>query len=309
MIFKLEEEVSKTLKNNWKMKQISVVLLSCLALIAFVAPAGLAKDSPSVQDPIICVYATISGKDLKAYLFFPNQRDAGKPRPAIVLFHGGGWNEGEPEWVFRQARHFAERGMVAIAAQYRLSDQQMVTPLDAIADARSVIHWLRCKAAELNIDAKRIAAGGVSAGGHLAASTAIFVAPEFEDKVSASPNALVLWFPAVSLGSDGWAQKLLGNRANARDISPDEHIRKGLPPMIIFQGSEDTVTPLVGAQRFCERMKQAGNQCDLQVYQGLGHLFSRERIEQAAPDVDQKARADALMKADRFLAANGFLKK
>ncbi len=88
---------------------------------------------------------------------------------AIVLFHGGGWAMGEPAWAFSRAQHFAERGMVAIAAQYRLSDQKAITPHEAMADARAVIRWVRAHADSLGIDPKRVAAYGWSAGGHLAA--------------------------------------------------------------------------------------------------------------------------------------------
>ena len=71
---------------------------------------------------------------------------------------------GEPEWGFSLARHFAELGMIGAAAQYRLSDQKSITPLDAMADARAVIRWMRANADSLGIDGNRIAAYGWSAG-------------------------------------------------------------------------------------------------------------------------------------------------
>jgi acetyl esterase/lipase len=227
-------------------------------------------------------------------------------RPAIVLFHGGGWAIGEPAWAFPRAKHFAERGMVAVAAQYRLSDQKEVTPHEAMADARAVIRWVRVHADSLHIDPNRVVAYGWSAGAHLAASAAIFGVDE--DSISARPDALILVSPAVSLAADGWAQRLLKSRGIARDISPDEHVRKGLPPTLILQGDVDTVTPMAGAKRFCDRMRAAGNVCELHVYEGFGHLFTPAGTpDDGMPQPDQATSADALKRADRFLASLGFL--
>ncbi|MFN0007004.1 MAG: alpha/beta hydrolase [Planctomycetota bacterium] len=257
------------------------------------------------------VYASPDGVPLKAHVFSaPAEKPSGLKRPAIVLFHGGGWEMGEAEWAFPRAKRFAERGMVAVAAQYRLSDQKEITPLEAMADARVVIRWMRAEADTLGIDPARIAACGWSAGGHLAVSAAIFGEGDSVEDASARPNALVLVSPAVSLASDGWVQRLLGSRGKARDISPDEHVRAGLPPTLILQGSADSVTPLSGAERFCERMRAAGNRCELYVYRGFGHLFTPAGIpDDGMPQPDPSISADASARADRFLESLGFLKQ
>ncbi len=121
---------------------------------------------------------------------------------------------------------------------------------------------MRTQAGALGIDPGRIVADGWSAGAHLAASAAIFGNSTAANETSSAPNALILVSPAVSLVADSWAQRLLGRHGSVRDISPDEHVRPGLPPTFILQGSTDSVTPLAGVQRFCNRMKAAGNMCD-----------------------------------------------
>jgi acetyl esterase/lipase len=75
------------------------------------------------------------------------------------------------------AKRYAGLGMVAIAGEYRLSDQKSVTPLDSMADVRDLIRWVRTKATDLSVNPHRIAAYGVSAGGHLALSAAVFPTP------------------------------------------------------------------------------------------------------------------------------------
>lgn len=277
-----------------------------MSVCLFMLLAGAAPGEPASRAPVEYVFAQPSGMQLKAHVFFPD-RQVAEPRPAIVLFHGGGWTTGEPAWTFTRAKHFAERGMVAVAAQYRLSDQKEVTPHEAMADARAAIRWVRGHAGSLGIDPKRIAAYGWSAGAHLAASAAVF--EDASEGVSARPDALVLVSPAVSLGADGWVQRLLRGRGSARDISPDEHVRKGLPPTLILQGDVDTVTPMAGAKRFCERMRAAGNTCQLQIYKGFGHLFTPAGTpDDGMPKPDPATSAAAGARADRFLESLGFLK-
>jgi acetyl esterase/lipase len=289
------------------MRSARVWLIAALQLLA-VSSIGAAQGDPALAAPAEHVYAQPGGTPLKAYVFSP-EKSGGEKRPAIVLFHGGGWTIGEPAWAFARAKHFAERGMVAVAAQYRLSDQKETTPHEAMADARAVIRWVRMHADSLGIDPKRVVAYGWSAGGHLAASAAIFDPDASKDEVSASPDALVLVSPAVSLIKDGWLQRLLMGRGNASDISPDEHVRTGLPPTLILQGDVDTVTPLSGAKRFCERMRAAGNVCELHVYEGFGHLFTPAGTpDNGMPQPDSAISADASSRCDRFLESLGFLK-
>jgi hypothetical protein len=80
----------------------------------------------------------------------------------------------------------------------------------------------------------------------LAVSAALFDDAASNQRVSAVPNALILVSPAVDLEKDNWPQRLLGARANVKTISPVAHVRAGMPPAIILEGSEDTVTPLAG---------------------------------------------------------------
>lgn len=124
------------------------------------------------------------------------------------------------------------------------------------------------------------------------------------------PNALVLISPALSVGRDGWFQKLLIGRAQADDISPDEHVRKGMPPTAIFIGAADTLTPAGGAQRFCNSITALGGACELHVYEGVGHLFTRKLDNQEDDfDPDPRVSADARNKAELFLAKRGFLQQ
>lgn len=282
--------------------------LGAIPLLLVVVPGAASLAAQAQSEPVGHVYAAPGGTQLKAYVFSPEQPSGGR-QAAIVLLHGGGWTMGEPQWAFPRARHFAERGLIAIAAQYRLSDQQGVTPIEAMEDVRAVFRWVRVNADSLGVDPKRIAAYGWSAGAHLAVSAAIGDTNVTGRHVSSSPNALVLVSPAVSLSQDRYVQRLLGNRARASAISPAEHLRKGLPPTLVLQGDLDTVTPLSGVKRFCDRLRAAGNTCELHVYRGFGHLFTPAGIpDDGWPRPDSTISADALARAERFLESQGFMR-
>ena len=119
---------------------------------------------------------------------------------------------------------------------------------------------------------------------------------------------MVLISPAVSLAHDGFFQKILVGRASAADVSPDEHVDKVLPPTAIFIGEADTLTPLVGVRHFCDLLNERGGHCEIHVYPGVGHLFTRKLDNQEDDfDPDPKVVLDARQKADEFLAERGFL--
>ena len=255
----------------------------------------------SSPQPTLHTYKTIESVSLKAHVYSPP--GAKGPRAAVVMFHGGGWVAGTPQWT--PAREYAERGVVAIAVEYRLSNRKTVTPLDAVEDTRDAIRWVRKNSEMLGIDPRRVAALGNSAGGQLAAFAAV------SGDADSKPNALILWSPAVSLGNDPYFKSLLGARAQASDLSPDEHVRSGIAPAIIISGAEDVVTPDAGARRFCDRVKEAGGRCEMHTYPGVGHLLTRKLDRQAQLrgdfDFDPKTTADAESKVWKFLEELGYL--
>jgi acetyl esterase len=282
------------------------LFLGFVMALAACADRSLAEEP--VSGPEIMVYKTVADITLTAHVFRPGGAVTNTARPAIVLFHGGGWAAGSPEWVYDSAKRYASFGAVTVAAEYRLSDKEtLITPIEALEDARDVVRWMRQNAPKLGIDPNRIAAYGISAGGHLAASLAFFGSAE-SGKTSAVPNALLLISPAVAMANNKYFQGLLGKRALGRQYSPDEQMDKAPPPTIIFNGSVDNLTPLDGVTRYCELARRHGGECQLNVYQGVGHLFTRKQpFDTRNFDPDPKAWADATNKGDAFLAEKGYL--
>jgi acetyl esterase/lipase len=277
-----------------------------LALSAAAGAADFERSYPPRMDGArVETYKTVGDTKLGLFIFRPAATGS---CPAIVFFFGGGWNGGTPGQFEHQCRYLASRGMVAIAADYRVKSRQGAKPVQCVADARSAIRWVRAHAARLGIDPSRIAAGGGSAGGHLAACTAFigeFDEPGEDGAVSAEPNALVLFIPALvlaplpGLNLSGFGTRVPAERLGTEGgrISPAHHVKAGAPPAIIFHGREDTTVPYATAEAFVERMQAAGSRCELVGYEGQGHgFFNREPW-----------RARTLIEADRFLASLGWL--
>lgn len=258
-------------------------------------------------------YKTIGDVKLDMTIQFPDGWKAEDKRPAIVFFFGGGWTGGTPTQFENQARYLASRGMVAMCADYRVKSRQNVQPVSCVADAKSAMRWARANAAKLGIDPQRIAAGGGSAGGHLAGAVATLPGlddPADDKSVSCVPNAVVLFNPALTLAPvEGVELKGFVERADParfgcapQEISPAHNVKPGAPPTIIFHGKADTTVPIETAEVFVDRMVKAGNRCELVGYDGQQHgFFNFGRNE-------NRFAFDTLVAADKFLASLGWLK-
>jgi len=289
-------------------KTVQILLLA--VLLSLWAAVNSAQGPPKASDSTesdAFVYKQAGGKDLKLYVFEPPHVDYAKPRGAVVIFHGGGWSGGSAEWTFGHARYFSTLGLVGISVEYRLSDGADVTPFEAVADAKAAIRWVRGHAVLLNIDAKKIAAYGESAGGHLAAATAILGENPTREELNGVPNALVLYSPALNAEKNERFEKLVKSRNDVASILPAEHIRRDMPPTIILTGELDALTPPTTLIAFCDKMKQARNRCELQIYPGVGHMLLAPGENSRSDKGPSKTQYDAFLKLDQFLVSLGYL--
>jgi acetyl esterase/lipase len=262
-------------------------------------------------------YKAVGDVKLNLYLYEPEgqEAEAGDKRPAIVFFFGGGWTGGSPGQFEQHCKYLASRGMVAITADYRVASRHNVKAVSCVADAKSAIRYVRQNAAKLGIDPARIAAGGGSAGGHLAACTGVlsgFDEPAEDAKTSSVPNALALFNPAVVLAPAAGIRPLeeskitsLADRMGVepQKLSPYHNVRKGAPPTIIFHGQADTTVPYATAELFAKAMTDAGNQCRLVGYEGQTHGFFNQG--RSGGEYYEKTLAEL----DQFLVGLGYLKK
>ncbi len=166
---------------------------------------------------------TVEGRKLRLWIVKPEGWKASDRRPGAVFFHGGGWTGGSPPSstpgpLPRHAGWSVYWSSTRLLSKGRGKDT--TPPLVCCQDAKSAMRWVRSHAGELGIDPAQRAAGGGSAGGHLAAFTGMVEGlddPADDVAVSARPNALILFNPVFDNGPNGW-----GN-ARSRTATRNSH--------------------------------------------------------------------------------------
>lgn len=301
-------------------------------MVACAATSGLTGAEPAARHPMwkyppelpgaeIQTYKRVGDVELRIWTFAPADIAEGERRPAIVFFFGGGWRAGTPGQFYRHCRYLADRGMVAITADYRVHSRHQVLAPACVADAKSAIRWIRAHADSLQIDPNRIVAAGGSAGGHLAACTGIvqgFDDPQDDQSISAVPNAMALFNPAVLLARSPGRNQLpeeklldLAQRTDnqAAALSPALNVRGELPPTIIFHGTADEAVPFWTVEEFSEAMRAAGNRCELKAYPGAPHGFFNTGRGGSPERQDQEHRLfnSTIRQLDDFLKSLGYI--
>lgn len=252
------------------------------------------------QDKIQVLYKKIDTTALYMDIFFPEKLDTGSSYPAIIFFFGGGWTRGDKNQFEPHAKYFSSRDMVCFLVDYRVKTRQQTTPFESLKDAKSAVRYVRKHAAEFHVDTSKIVASGGSAGGHLAAATALIKG--FNEKVEDSlisciPNALVLFNPVIDNGPGGYGYERIGYRY--KDFSPLHNILEGAPPTILFLGTDDKLIPVETAKYYKVVMQKVGSRCDLKLYEGEGHGFFKFK---------HKYYLKTVLETDKFLQSLGYLK-
>ena len=218
-------------------------------------------------------------------------RGATGPLPAYLNIHGGGLVAGLPEQdEVANRRLAAALGCVVVSPEYRLAPETPFPgPLD---DCRSAFDWLVQQATELDVDPQRIALGGSSAGGCLAAGLALqlrdlggvqpaflyLVFPMLDDRTGSTrdPSAFAgefIWTAAQN--RFGWTAYLNadpGGEGVSPYASPARAISlAGLPPTWIGCGALDLF--IDENLEFTRRLIADGVSTELHVYPGAYHAF------------------------------------
>jgi acetyl esterase len=290
-----------------------------VATFTFLAMPVVAQEFPGrdkllSEGAIVEVYKSVGDAKLEMFIFNPPDHKPSDQRAAIVFFFGGGWANGSPGQFAEHCKHLAERGMVAMTADYRVRSRQGVLADGCVRDAKSAIRWVRANARRLSVDPGKIVAAGGSAGGHLAACTGViegFDEADEDTSISSVPNAMALFNPAVVLapfgdyGKDSPKIAAMSERMSVKpiELSPIHHVRAGLPPTIIFHGRDDKTVPYESVELFAAAMKKAGNACELCGYDGQGHGFFNVKRGGGA------MYAKTLARLDEFLQELGYLAK
>ncbi|MGV9709077.1 alpha/beta hydrolase [Gordonia sp. NPDC003424] len=208
--------------------------------------------------------------------------------PALVWYHGGGMVMGSLHSFDRVARDIAEAtGAVLVNVDYRLAPEHRYPAGND--DAYTALLWLHANAGGFGVATSRIGVGGDSAGGGLAAATALRAR---NDRGPALAQQ-VMFYPGVERRTDRPSMREFGNSPflRAEDIdwmknlylgddpdSDDEYgipslasDLRGLPLAVIAVGHGDPIRD--GVEDYGHRLREAGVQTALLRYPGVGHGF------------------------------------
>ena len=277
-------------------------------------PSAQQSSKPEFVGATVEVYKTIGKVELKAWIFKPSSINESQKLPAAIFFFGGGWRGGSPKQFVEHCKYLSSRGMIGIVVDYRVSSRHPVKVVDCIADAKSAVRWVRLNSERLGIDPERIAAGGGSAGGHLAAATATvagFDSAEGQASISCRPNALILFNPAVVLAGIPSKAEMneerlasLTKRAGVEPskISPYHGDLTSAPPTFIVHGKADTTVPYQSVEFYTEKMHANNRECRLIGYENQQHGFFN--FGKSGSEYFNKTVAEM----DAFLVSLGYLK-
>ena len=225
----------------------------------------------------VVAYKTVGDITLSLDLFLPDET-WNRPLPVIVWFHGGGWNGGTPGQFYPQSAALRNQGVLCISVEYRLGKKHGTTPFEAIQDAFDAMRFVKQHVEEWGGDPERIAAGGGSAGGHLAAALATLIAEDLagdaEQRAQARPDLLLLFNPVFDNGPEekgGCGNDRLGDRW--QEASPVHNFHSNVPPMLVMLGDNDSLIPVQNLTRASESLQALDVPHEFLVYPGGDHGF------------------------------------
>jgi acetyl esterase/lipase len=255
----------------------------CGAALLFANEPRLAEDQVTLERELR--YREGDSKQWTLDLARPKHKGE-KPRPAIVVIHGGGWLEGDkssfsttPDNVPAKRApgniiDFARLGFVAVTINYRLSGEAPFPA--ALDDCRAAIRWLRAHAADYDVDRSQVGAWGNSAGGHLALLLAMMPTaiggdggphPDQSSRVQAAasdsgPVDLVAGHEQNRLR--GVIEKFMSGPPvlvrlpEYRMASPISYFGEKIPPLLLIYGEADGQVNVNDADRFVAALSGAG---------------------------------------------------
>jgi acetyl esterase/lipase len=264
-----------------RFRAVSLTLLCSLTVAGGVLPADDRKDPDDIVIHHDLRYRDGPSKSWRLDLAVKKERSA-RPRPAVVVIHGGGWIEGDKA-SFATRKHgvpgnivdWAALGFVGVTINYRLAGEAPYPA--ALDDCRCAVRWLRAQARDYRLDPDHIGAYGNSAGGHLALLLAMTGKddrpakdaphPDYSSRVQAAvsdsgPVDLTYHYekgPLRQVVGQFLGGPPEGERIAAyRRASPVQLITPDTPPLMLIYGVSDEQVPVETADRFVLALGRAG---------------------------------------------------
>lgn len=243
---------------------------------------------------------------MKIRIYWPREPGDGEALPVLVFMHGGGWVIGSLNSHDPPCRRLAVKGdCIVVSLAYRLAPEHRFPA--AVEDALAATRWVAENAESLGGDPSRIAVGGDSAGGNLAAVVAQVVKakgrPRLAFQLLIYPATDLSWTPGPEHHlAEGYLLThelivwffghYLDRQADARDPRASPLLAKdltGLPPTLVITAGFDPLAEQ--GEAYAERLKADGVPVEYLCYEGQIHGFvsmsgvldeGREALDRAA---------------------------
>lgn len=300
-----------------------LIIFSCVQSAAQTAGPDKWTDYASGDYDITpnITYSIANNTELKLDLYLPRVRPA--PLPTLILFHGGGWVDGQKERNVFYLLPYLSMGWAVINVEYRMAKNSLAPA--AVEDCRCALRWATYHAKEYNLDTSSFVLTGTSAGGHLALITGMLPNGNAFDRRCATDGsvrwnqatepplkvaAIVNWFGITDVAeliegpnAKHYAMEWLGSLPNreelARQVSPINYVRAGLPPIITIHGDGDDVAPYSQAVRLHAALDKAKVPNQLVTIPGRKHGgFNRQELVSIYDAIRQFLRKNNVLKTE-----------
>lgn len=213
-------------------------------------------------------------------------RDGSSRRPVFVYVHGGGWTGGGPQKQARRMYHsLAEAGWVVVALRYPLAPE--ATICDQVLAIKRALRHVTDNADRYDIDPRSIVLSGSSAGGHLAALTALRQSGDLGgdvrdiDLIGCVPMYGIYDMVNRNRTRPNWPYVDRDVMRGSYDqkpeefhaVSPLDHVHPDAPPFLVIHGTHDSLVPIAEAEVFVDAMERVGADVEFVPVLGAQHGF------------------------------------
>jgi acetyl esterase/lipase len=272
-----------------------LVTLACTAVFGQLSPSATwaIQSQNHYQVRPNLVYGVQNNYETKLDVY--QRRDTTGPQPTVIFIHGGGFVGGSKEASLMSIVAWMEMGWDIVNVEYRLGRVSMAPA--AVEDCMCALRWVAMHAKDYNFDLSRLVTTGESAGGHLSMALGMIPSSAGYDRQCPGPalpkvSAIVNWYGPSDLNdviTEGphqqpWAVQWFGSQPDrddlARNLSPVQYVRAGLPPLIEIHGDADPIVPYSQAGKLQEALAKAGVPHELVTIPGgkHGNFSPAERI-------------------------------
>ncbi len=270
-----------------------------MSLLQHLPLIGQARQREMLKAATTYTYLETAQGPVQAHFFAPSDFKPGDRRPLVIFFHGGFWDSPMATQFVPHCLHFASRGAIAVAVETRVFSVHRTGGIEAMEDARAFLNWLAGHYLHFGVDPQRVIAGGAAGGALLALSLVLPKAAKGEEPPLLTPAGLLL-FSALLDATPKPALDRFPDARTAKRQSPLRQVRRKLPPMILFHGKSDRVTPFETARKFHKALRWRGNRIELVDYENADHSFFNFNVSELHYELTLNA-------GDRFLVDHGLL--